>query len=203
MKAGTIENGITYDAKTVTAKVTVIDDKEGKLQASVEYSSDGSTTFTNVYTPDKTQVSVKKVWDDNNDQDGIRPTSITVELIADGKPTGKIVTVSEATGWKYRFDGLAKKQNGKAIKYTIQEVNIPKGYTSKVDGYNITNVHTPEVPPTTPPTTPPSKPEEPKTPEKPKKKTILPSTGMVENFSLFLWGLGTLGGVLYLGKKKA
>ncbi|PRT76431.1 hypothetical protein C6A25_04190, partial [Streptococcus anginosus] len=54
VKAGTTENGITYDAKTVTAKVTVTDDGQGKLHAAVEYSSDGtanSTTFNNVYTP--------------------------------------------------------------------------------------------------------------------------------------------------------
>ncbi|MGT2641299.1 LPXTG cell wall anchor domain-containing protein [Streptococcus sinensis] len=32
---------------------------------------------------------------------------------------------------------------------------------------------------------------------------MLPSTGTVENFFLCLLGLGTLGGALYLGKKKA
>ncbi|MCY7094232.1 Cna B-type domain-containing protein, partial [Streptococcus oralis] len=56
VKAGTTENGITYDAKTITAKVTVTDDGQGKLHATVEYSSDGtanSTTFTNTYNPAK------------------------------------------------------------------------------------------------------------------------------------------------------
>ncbi|KXT62837.1 Alcohol dehydrogenase [Streptococcus sp. DD04] len=152
----------------------------------------------NSYRPDTVSVEGTKTWNDNNNQDGIRPSSIQVKLLADGKDTGLIATASESTGWKYHFEGLAKNQNGKEIKYTVQEVNVPEGYTSEVNGYNITNVHTPEVPPTTPP----SKPEEPKTPGKPKKKNILPSTGTVENFFLFLMGLGTLGGALYLGKKK-
>uniref|UniRef100_UPI0021CC5515 Cna B-type domain-containing protein n=1 Tax=Streptococcus sp. Marseille-P7376 TaxID=2592044 RepID=UPI0021CC5515 len=154
---------------------------------------------TNNYEPKVTRVEGTKTWNDNNNQDGIRPSSIQVKLLADGQDTGLIATASESTGWKYHFEGLAKNQNGKEIKYTVQEVNVPEGYTPEVNGYNITNVHTPEVPPTTPP----SKPEEPQTPGKPKKKNILPSTGTVENFFLFLMGLGTLGGALYLGKKKA
>ena len=154
---------------------------------------------TNNYEPKVTHVEGTKTWNDNNNQDGIRPSSIQVKLLADGQDTGLIATASEATGWKYHFEGLAKNQNGKEIKYTVQEVNVPEGYTSTVNGYNITNVHTPEVPPTTPP----SKPEEPQTPGKPKKKNILPSTSTVENFFLCLLGLGTLGGALYLGRKKA
>ncbi|EGV01108.1 Cna protein B-type domain protein [Streptococcus oralis SK313] len=61
VKAGTTENGITYDSKTVTAKVTVTDDGHGKLTAVVDYSSDGtanSTTFTNTYNPAKVKAPV-------------------------------------------------------------------------------------------------------------------------------------------------
>ncbi|MCY7218484.1 Cna B-type domain-containing protein, partial [Streptococcus cristatus] len=183
--------------KEITYTVKEVDVPEGYK------SIPNGMNVTNNYEPKVTHVEGTKTWDDANNQDGIRPSSIQVKLLADGKDTGLIATASEATGWKYRFEGLAKNQNGKAIKYTVQEVNVPEGYTPEVNGYNITNVHTPEVPPTTPPTTPPSKPEEPKTPEKPKKKNILPSTGTVENFFLCLMGLGTLGGALYLGKKKA
>ena len=136
----------------------------------------------NSYRLDTVSVEGTKTWNDNDNQYGKRPSSIQVKLLADGKDTGLIATASEATGWKYHFKGLPKNQNSKEIKYTVQEVNVPKGYTSTVNGYNITNVYTPEVPPTTPP----SKPEEPQTPGKPKKKNILPSTGTVENFFLCL-----------------
>ncbi|MCY7216623.1 Cna B-type domain-containing protein, partial [Streptococcus cristatus] len=150
VKAGTTENGITYDAKTVTAKVTVTDDKEGKLHAAVEYSSDasdGSTTFTNVYTPAKTQVPVKKVWDDGNNQDGKRPGSITVKLLADGVETGQTHELSDANNWQASFTNLDADKGGTPITYTIEEVAVAE-YKSKVTGdattgFTITNRYNP------------------------------------------------------------
>lgn len=145
----------------------------------------------NSHTPEVTSVSGQKTWEDENDKDGLRPKEIQVKLLANGKDTGKVATVSEATGWKYSFEKLAKYEAGKAITYTVEEVAVPKGYTAKVDGMNITNSHTPEKP-----QTPPS------TPEKP-KKNILPSTGSQSSFLTLLVGLFTLSGAAYLLKKKA
>ncbi|MGT2642000.1 Cna B-type domain-containing protein, partial [Streptococcus sinensis] len=151
VKAGTTENGITYDAKTVTAKVTVTDDKEGKLHAAVEYSSDtsdGSTTFTNVYTPAKTQVPVKKVWNDADNQDGKRPESITVKLLADGVDTGQTRELNAANNWEETFTNLDADKGGTPITYTIAEVSVPAGYTSVLTGdattgFTITNRYNP------------------------------------------------------------
>ena len=148
----------------------------------------------NNHIPATTSVSGQKTWDDDNDKDGLRPKEIQVKLLANGKDTGKVATVSEATGWKYSFEKLAKYEAGKAITYTVEEVGVPKGYTAKVDGMNITNRHTPEKPQI--PQTPPS------TPEKSKKK-ILPSTGSQNSFFALLAGLFTLSGAAYLLKKKA
>ena len=150
VKAGTTENGITYDAKTITAKVTVTDDGQGKLHATVEYSSDGtanSTTFTNVYTPAKTQVPVKKVWNDADNQDGKRPGSVTVKLLADGQDTGKTLELNKDNNWSGSFTALDVNKAGKAIKYTIEEVAVAE-YESKVTGdattgFTITNSYTP------------------------------------------------------------
>lgn len=51
-----------------------------------EYSKSGDTfIITNTYVPDETKVVVSKVWDDNADSDGVRPKSIKVKLLADGK----------------------------------------------------------------------------------------------------------------------
>lgn len=148
----------------------------------------------NSYTPATTSVSGQKTWEDDNDKDGLRPKEIQVRLLANGKDTGKVATASEATGWKYSFEQLAKYEAGKEITYTVEEVAVPKGYTPKVDGMNITNRHTPEKPQI--PQTPPS------TPEKSKKK-ILPSTGSQNSFFALLAGLFTLSGAAYLLKKKA
>ena len=147
----------------------------------------------NNYTPATTSVSGQKTWEDDNDKDGLRPKEIQVRLLANGKDTGKVATASEATGWKYSFEQLAKYEAGKEITYTVEEVAVPKGYTPKVDGMNITNRHTPEKPQI--PQTPPS------TPEKSKKK-ILPSTGSQNSFFALLAGLFTLSGAAYLLKKK-
>ncbi|AZQ42430.1 Cna B-type domain-containing protein [Streptococcus periodonticum] len=150
--------------------------------------------LTNNHIPATTSVSGQKTWEDENDKDGLRPKEIQVKLLANGKDTGKVATVSEATGWKYSFEKLAKYEAGKEITYTVEEVSVPEGYTAKVDGMNITNRHTPEKPQI--PQTPPS------TPEKSKKK-ILPSTGSQNSFFALLAGLFTLSGAAYLLKKKA
>ena len=149
VKAGTTENGITYDSKTITAKVTVTDDGQGKLHTKVEYSSDasdGSTSFTNVYTPAKTQVPVKKVWNDGENQDGKRPESITVKLLADGQDTGKTFELNEGNKWQATFTDLDADKGGTPIAYTIEEVAVAE-YESKVTGdatsYTITNSYTP------------------------------------------------------------
>lgn len=178
------ENGkeIEYDVKEVAV--------ESYEKPIVEKSQDGKYTITNKRTPEKVNLTGQKTWEDDNDKDGLRPKEIQVRLLANGKDTGKVATASAATGWKYSFEQLAKYEAGKEITYTVEEVAVPEGYTAKVEGMNITNRHTPEKP-----QTPPS------TPEKP-KKTILPSTGSHSSFLALFAGLFTLGGAVYLLKKK-
>lgn len=142
-------------------------------------------------------VSVSKVWDDQNNADGTRPTSVTVHLYADGVDTGKSEVLSDANGWTATFSNLNKNQTGTttAITYTVVEDEV-EGYTAQVtgdaaSGFTITNTH---IPPT--PTTPSSE-----TPRQPKKKeSKLPSTGdasfaaaYVAAASSVLIAAGTLG----------
>lgn len=175
------------------SKEIVYSVKEVKVPEGYTSKANGMN-LTNNHTPATTSVSGQKIWDDDNDKDGLRPKEIQVRLLANSKDTGKVVTVSEATGWKYSFEKLAKYEAGKEITYMVEEVAVPEGYTAKVDGMNITNRHTPEKPQI--PQTPPS------TPEKSKKK-ILPSTGSQNSFFALLAGLFTLSGAAYLLKKKA
>ncbi|MBE5804843.1 MAG: Cna B-type domain-containing protein, partial [Clostridiales bacterium] len=78
-----------------------------------EKSIDG-TTITNSYTPGETSVTVVKSWDDNNDQDGIRPESVEVQLYANGEAHGAAVTLPIEGKWSYTWNGLALKANGAA-----------------------------------------------------------------------------------------
>ena len=101
--------------------------------------------ITNKHTPEKTSVSGEKIWDDNNDQDGKRPDSITVYLLADGQRVdGKSVTVTAKDNWKYEFKNLPKYKEGQQITYTVEEKDIPD-YESSIEGFKITNKHTPET----------------------------------------------------------
>lgn len=138
---------------------------------------------TNTHTPEKTSVKVKKIWKDEDNKDGIRPASITVKLLADGKETGQTATVSETSGWTYEFTGLDRYQEGKEITYTIDEAELPKGYTKAVDGYTITNTYTPE---------------------KPGPKPKLPNTGEKVSNAAVVAGLALMavtGGLYFVSRK--
>jgi hypothetical protein len=102
-------------------------------------SPDQGYTITNKHTPETITVSGTKAWKDNNDQDGVRPDSITVNLLKNGD-VYKTVTVTKADNWKYTFKDLPKYDGGKEIEYTVTEEAVDQ-YTSSVNGYDITNTH--------------------------------------------------------------
>ena len=174
-------------------KYTVKETAMTEYKATITTDKDGKYTITNEHTPEKTAVKGKKIWKDEDNKDGIRPSSVTVKLLADGKETGQTATVSETSGWTYEFTDLDRYQEGKEIAYTVEEVNVPDGYTASVEGYNITNTHTPEKPT-------PGKPNE---PGKPKKGGELPSTGSESNQAALVAGFALLGlGTGFLARRK-
>ena len=114
--------------------------------ASYNTETEGKTIITNTHTPEETTYNVEKVWNDNNNQDGKRPTSIQVQLKVNGNNKGEAITLNEDNNWKNTWSNLPKFENGGEIKYTVEEVNVPKDYT---ESYNtntegktiITNTH--------------------------------------------------------------
>lgn len=159
------------------------------------------TNITNTRTPEVTEVTVKKVWDDKENKDGLRPDKVTVRLLADGQEVA-VKEITATDNWQASFTDLPVYKAGKKITYTITEDPVA-GYTSNIDGFMVTNRHRPPTPPstttpppstttpsTTPSTTTPSKPEKPETPTTPKegKKKILPSTGEVVAYGLTILG---------------
>ena len=172
------------------------------------------TNITNTRTPEVTEVAVKKIWDDADNKEGLRPSKITVRLLADSQEVA-VKEITATDNWQASFTDLPVYKEGKKIAYTITEDPVA-AYTSDIDGFTVTNRHTPpttppttppSTPPTTPPTTPPSTPEKPETPTTPKegKKKILPSTGEVVAYGLIILGalLAVFALVLLLrGKRK-
>ncbi|MDT2879643.1 Cna B-type domain-containing protein, partial [Lactococcus lactis] len=119
------------DYQTVTDRIITL--------KAADANSDKLVTSTITNEKVKTSVSGEKTWVDNNDQDGVRPDEITVNLLADGeKIDSKTVTAKD--GWKYEFNGLDKFKAGQAIKYTVAEAAVD-GYKTTYNGNNIVNTH--------------------------------------------------------------
>ena len=154
-----------------------------------------SYTITNTHTPGKTTLSVTKQWDDQEDKDGLRPKSVKVQLYADGKKSGEVIELSAENKWTHTFADLDKNVKGKAVTYTVEEVDVPTGYqvTKTDDGQGnvvLTNKHEPTEPVT---------PE----PKKPGKKVgILPSTGTTISLISLVLAFVVASGAAYLLKKK-
>ncbi|WP_377863768.1 Cna B-type domain-containing protein [Bacillus sp. R86525] len=121
-----------YDGQGNEFKYTVSEVKVDRYETKVE-----GTTITNTYkNTETTEISGKKVWDDNNAID--RPISIKVDLLQNGKVIDT-KEVSVATNWKYTFEKLqVYDANGVAYKYEVKEQPVA-GYKSEVNGYDITN----------------------------------------------------------------
>ncbi|MFH5836136.1 Cna B-type domain-containing protein [Proteiniclasticum sp. C24MP] len=89
-----------------------------------------------------TEVSVDKVWMDDNDTSS-RPEFITVNLLANGMKVDSM-DITAGMDWEYIFEDLDKYDDkGKLIVYTITEEAVT-GYNTSIDGYTITNVRTGE-----------------------------------------------------------
>ncbi|WP_141556603.1 Cna B-type domain-containing protein, partial [Bacillus sp. AFS029637] len=144
------------NAYTYTVNEVKVDGYETKVEG---------TTITNIYkNTETTEVSGKKVWDDNNAID--RPVSIKVDLLQNGKVIDT-KEVSVATNWKYTFEKLqVYDANGLAYKYEVKEQPVA-GYKSEVNGYDITNTKIkdePNVDPKDPSTDPKDSSTDPKDP---------------------------------------
>ena len=102
----------------------------------------GHLIVKNTYTPQKTSITVNKIWDDARNQDGKRPDSVTVNLKA-GEEAVKTLTLNANNNWKATVKDLPVYAEGEKIVYTVEETNVPEGYTPNVDGFTITNSYTP------------------------------------------------------------
>ena len=107
-----------------------------------ETSVDGFN-ITNTYTTETTEVKGSKTWNDADNQDGKRPESITVRLLANGEEKdSQTVTADENGNWTYSFEKLPKYEAGKEIVYTVTEDAVAD-YTTEITGYDITNSYAP------------------------------------------------------------
>ena len=179
---------------TVLEEVTV----EG-YSSSQEQATDGSFTLTNSYKP--TQIAVKgtAVWSDAENQDKVRPSKITVRLLADGKPIKEEV-VSGENGWQYDFSGLPKYKDGKEIVYSVAADPVD-GYKLEINGTQLTFSRIPTKKVAVEGAVSPNKPggQAPKVGGK-----ALPRTGQEENLLVTILGFlaALLAGGMLMAKAK-
>ena len=73
--------------------------------------------------PESKDLTVKKVWSDENNKQGIRPSYVTVTLY-NGSTAVEKVTLSANNNWTYTWKGLDGSGD-----WSVIETGIPSGYT--------------------------------------------------------------------------
>lgn len=94
-----------------------------------------------------TDVAATILWDDNTDQDGLRPASHTVRLYADGVDTGKAITLkggNEDENWRDKFTALPVWRDGQRIQYSIEAEALEDYTATSVPGDPLTLMMTHE-----------------------------------------------------------
>ena len=124
---------IDYDVREINVDKnyndTYTSEKEGDK---VTFDITNTLKYENV----KTNVTAKKIWDDNDGKVGAR-ASVTFELYKNGEPTGITQTASddENVNWTVTFQNLQKyKADGTEIEYTVKEVTRLPHYAEPVYG---------------------------------------------------------------------
>lgn len=99
-----------------------------EIEGGVMYSNDGS-----VYERPTKEVTVSVAWDDENDAEKLRPSSVAVEVLADGKKKEDI-TLNAACEWKKTYTDYAD------IEYCVAAADVAE-YEKTISDTNISYKH--------------------------------------------------------------
>ena len=139
---------ITY---TVEERETKENDLKFYQKGTPKKTAEGYTITNTFAVPDdKINLTINKVWDDESNKNGKRPSSIKIQLKADGENSGEPIELKgEKDTWEHIFSNLPKyNATGKEITYTVEERETKendlkfyqKGTPKKTaEGYTITN----------------------------------------------------------------
>lgn len=146
-------NAITYDVEE-----SVIDGEEHKddlkfYNSSKENIGKNNIQFTNTFkTPEEiddmtTKIPVTKVWNDNDDKAGKRPSGLN--LVINGtnidQPISHNVLFDEVANskdnntWTKEINVQQYDNNGQEIAYTLTEPTVPDFYTEEIQGMTVVN----------------------------------------------------------------
>ena len=128
-------------------------DKDGKIyqylvkeipvpEYTTTYETIGNKTIiTNTYneggdkpTPEDIDIKVQKYWIGDKESD--RPLSIKVELYENGTKKVDEAILTKDNNWSHTWKGYNNEHT-----YTVEEVDVPKGYTVNINGYSVYNTY--------------------------------------------------------------
>ncbi|MDD6879763.1 MAG: Cna B-type domain-containing protein, partial [bacterium] len=116
----------------------------GTGNATVEAGKDTPVTVTNTYVPATISVTVTKEWNHNGVPADMQPKSVEVNLM-NGDTVAATEKLNAGNSWTHTFENLpVKDADGNDITYTVQEKDVPDGYSAAVtgsaaNGFTITN----------------------------------------------------------------
>ncbi|MCD7893594.1 MAG: Cna B-type domain-containing protein [Erysipelotrichaceae bacterium] len=127
----TFTNLDKYDADGKEIEYTIEEVSINGYNSVITGSASAGYKITNTET---TEITATKVWEDNSNINSTRPTSITLELLANGNDVVKTVTLTKDSSgvtvdstrnqWTYTFSDLDKyDSSGNLITYTVRELN--------------------------------------------------------------------------------
>lgn len=128
---------------------SVEENEVSKYTSRIESSLDGYCfVITNSYTPQVKDVKVTKIWDDQEDKDGLRKDVALTLTGSDGSAYNGVIA-RDAVEQAFTFTGLPVYSSGKEIAYTLAEDTMD-GYSSRISenegGFTVTNTRVPETP---------------------------------------------------------
>ena len=134
---------IVVEYQTLIPKTTIRVDNNATLKSDEITTPQEDPAFWNntelkFWVTGDTTVTVQKEWVGDSEADR---KDITVQLVANGqKLDGMTKTLTKGSDWKAAFTNLPGIKDGKKIEYSVEEVNTPDGYTSKVEKIDDSNV---------------------------------------------------------------
>ena len=117
-----MQSQVNYDEYTVTSVPFYVQvpfvDKDGNVNYQV-------TTYPKnevVYPEDMDELSVIKIWKDNNNKDKMRPDYIEVGLYGNGQ-LKETVVLNNLNNWSYTWSDLSKD-----VVWNVEEINVTDNY---------------------------------------------------------------------------
>lgn len=121
----TSKDRYSFDPFLIYLPQTETDEETETSYWEFDVEAEPKTTYKSNPTPDKS-LTVKKVWADNNDEKGLRPDAIEVQLLKDGQAYGNPVVLDKSVKWSYTWEDLDRDSEWSVVELEVE------GYTSSV-----------------------------------------------------------------------